>query len=264
MTMEELAALAGVSLSAVSKAFSGSGEVKESTRQKIFDLAKEHGCYYKYIKKDTKNPVIAIICNEVHSLVSQFIPLLQKEIKKRGGNSIIATDNFDSDTRNGFISYFAEHVGVDGIILCNSFGEVCNYNIPVIVIGGTDNRFSSVNITWNRAIEEAILHFMEFGHKKIAYIGEKHTFLKNEIFKQSMEKYGLPINEDFIVLSKKRFEAAGYDGVEFYGAHFRPELYAALLKETGLVCSGWHTGLAALENDFKQTVERNLAVGNWK
>ena len=54
----------------------------------------------------------------------------------------------------------------------------------------------------------------------------------------------------------------GYTGVEFYGTHFQPELYAALLKETGLVCAGWHTPIEALENDFETTLRRNLAVGN--
>ena len=55
---------------------------------------------------------------------------------------------------------------------------------------------------------------------------------------------------------------AGYDGVEFYGDEYMNEFYAALLKQTGLVCSGWHTGLDALENDFEKVVARNIAVGN--
>lgn len=60
----------------------------------------------------------------------------------------------------------------------------------------------------------------------------------------------------------KTIKAAGYTGVEFFGTHFKPEFYRALLAETGLVCAGWHTGLEALENDFEGVVERNLAVGN--
>ena len=58
MTMEELAIEAGVSLSAVSKAFSGSREVNEETRQRIFDIAKKNGCYYKYVKKSLKNMIL--------------------------------------------------------------------------------------------------------------------------------------------------------------------------------------------------------------
>lgn len=55
----------------------------------------------------------------------------------------------------------------------------------------------------------------------------------------------------------------GYTGVEFYGSHFKNDLYAALLKETGLVCAGWHTLIDSLEGDaFEETVARNLAVGS--
>ena len=55
---------------------------------------------------------------------------------------------------------------------------------------------------------------------------------------------------------------AGYTGVEFYGTHFHPEFYAALLRETGLVCAGWHTPIEALEDDFENTLHRNLVVGS--
>lgn len=61
----------------------------------------------------------------------------------------------------------------------------------------------------------------------------------------------------------KKVKEMGYTGVEFYGGHFKNEFYASLLKETGLVCAGWHTPIDALEGDaFEKTVERNLAVGN--
>lgn len=56
----------------------------------------------------------------------------------------------------------------------------------------------------------------------------------------------------------------GYSAVEFAGnAEFCPEFYAALLKETNLVCCGWHTPWAALQADkFEETVKLNQAVGN--
>ena len=50
------------------------------------------------------------------------------------------------------------------------------------------------------------------------------------------------------------------DWFEVY--RIQPDLYAALLKETGLVCAGWHTGIDALEQNFEETLRRNLAVGN--
>lgn len=60
----------------------------------------------------------------------------------------------------------------------------------------------------------------------------------------------------------KLIKDAGYDGVELYGNAFSPEFYASLLKESGLVCAGWHTGFNDLMTDFDNVVRRNLAVGN--
>ena len=62
----------------------------------------------------------------------------------------------------------------------------------------------------------------------------------------------------------KAVKAMGYEGVEFAGnPQYRPEFYAALLKESGLVCCGWHTGWGQVQPEtIDATIELNLAVGN--
>ena len=79
----------------------------------------------------------------------------------------------------------------------------------------------------------------------------------------ALQAYSLRrIYEDNPLRALKLIREAGYDGVELYGTHFQTELYPALLREAGLVCAGWHTGIDALEQDFDNTLRRNLAVGN--
>ena len=51
MTMRELAALANVSVSTVSKAFHDAEDVSEETKVHIFEVAKKYGCFGKYYKK---------------------------------------------------------------------------------------------------------------------------------------------------------------------------------------------------------------------
>ena len=67
MTMKILAKLSGVSVSTVSKAFSGSKEISAHQREHIFQTAKENGCYEKYYKPRFEKPVIAVICPEFQS-----------------------------------------------------------------------------------------------------------------------------------------------------------------------------------------------------
>ena len=52
MTMRELARLANVSVSTVSKAFGGAEDVSEETRDRIFLIAKQNGCKF-YASSDS-------------------------------------------------------------------------------------------------------------------------------------------------------------------------------------------------------------------
>lgn len=62
----------------------------------------------------------------------------------------------------------------------------------------------------------------------------------------------------------KAVKAMGYEGVEFAGdPRHTPAEYAAMLKEAGLVCCGWHTGFHRVqEATLADTVALNRAVGN--
>ena len=65
ITLSQLAKLAHVSVSTVSKAFSMSEEVNEQTREEVFRIAKEYGCFKKYYKAKYPKTVIAVICPEL-------------------------------------------------------------------------------------------------------------------------------------------------------------------------------------------------------
>ena len=62
----------------------------------------------------------------------------------------------------------------------------------------------------------------------------------------------------------KALKEMGYEGVEFAGApQFSGEFYASLLKESGLVCCGWHTPWDSVQPDkIAETIKLNQAVGN--
>ena len=95
MTMKELAALANVSLSTVSKAFHDAEDISAGTKELIFDIAKKHGCYGKYYKGKYAKTVVAIICPELESAYyNAYVEKLQKLIKKKGSVSKDETQSF--------------------------------------------------------------------------------------------------------------------------------------------------------------------------
>ena len=67
MTMRELAKLANVSVSTVSKAFHDAEDISEETRNLVFETAKQYGCFGKFYKVKFPKQVIAFICPELGS-----------------------------------------------------------------------------------------------------------------------------------------------------------------------------------------------------
>jgi len=214
MTMKKLAELAGVSVSTVSKAFSGSKEVSVEKKEEIFRIAREQGCYDKYWKGVYERPVIAVIYPEFQSrYYAEQLALLGTEIKKRDGIMLSCCTDFDEKQAEALISYLTEYAKVDGIIVHGS-PKGKKYSIPVISVCGNEEE-SMIWLSNQNAIEEAVCHFIENGHTKLAYIGEAFTKNKMRLMQQAMKKHKVEIYEQYMYESGKRFEEAGYEGMNY-------------------------------------------------
>ena len=67
--------------------------------------------------------------------------------------------------------------------------------------------------------------------------------------------------EENPLAAMRTVKAAGYQGVEFYGQHYKADLYAALLKECDLVCSGRVRGNLMVQNQVTLN-DRAVIAGN--
>ena len=210
MTMAQLAALAGVSVSTVSKAFSGSLEISEEKREHIFEIARREGCYDKYCKNPYSRSVIAVICPEFKSrLYSEQLSLLESEIKKRDATMIVSCTDFDHEREDELLTFFSEYSKVDGIIIYGLHSDK-QYSIPIVSLSETQSNCDSVCVSHENAVYEAIKHFKEYGHRDIAFIGEPLTVSKHDTFREAMQKNKLTVNDEYIVEGRGRFEFAGY------------------------------------------------------
>ena len=213
MNMAKLAALCGVSVSTVSKAFSKSTEISDEKREHIFRIAKENGCYDKYCKNIYKEKVVAVICPEFKSgIYAEQLSIIEQEIKKYGAVTIASCTDFDDGRRCELMRYFTEFAKVDGIISLDTLCEDKKYSVPVVALGEYKNVHSIV-LSMENAVDEAIGHFKENGHTRIAFLGEKLTSSKKRLFIKYMQKHKLVINDSYIIDGQGRFGEAGYDAM---------------------------------------------------
>lgn len=211
MTMRELAALANVSVSTVSKAFHDAEDVSEETKVHIFEVAKKYGCFGKYYKGKYDKQVIAIVCPELGSAYySAYVQRLQKLIEKSGGIALVSTNNFKSDNQQELMDYYASYLKADGIFVIGLKTPLKKgYSIPIVaLLGDTHSTFDSIQVDLAPPIKEAVAYLDALGHKRIAFAGEKLTTGKKRNFLEATE--GLGGRYD-IVQSEYRFEKAGED-----------------------------------------------------
>ena len=220
MTLAKLAELAGVSVGSVSKAFRGSPEISRETRERIFNLAKEHGCFDKYYKVPRHRPIIALLVPEPESeYYGNEIGILERALFLRGADTVIAFTRFSPEKESRLFRIFAYEMKVDGFIIWSSGKLIKNpYKIPIVSLSGEedipDNNADVVNVNSEAAVLELAETLKNYGHTKVGFIGEKLTLGKEKKLKKAMRKTGLPIHDNYFIRSDERFAEAGIDGIK--------------------------------------------------
>lgn len=204
MTLSGIAKLAHVSVSTVSKAFSMSPEIHPETREMIFAIAKEQGCFKKYYKAKYPKYVIAILCPEFK--YSEAISAAQQRLAELGCEISVASTNFSPKTEMDLLHYYDRYTAVDGILVIDShtdFGDT--YSLPIVAVSSAPHAKLSVQIDRSSAIAELIDYFRQKEATPIAFIGEPLS--SGWCFTQSCP-------EGRVHLAQSRFEKGGYEGME--------------------------------------------------
>lgn len=217
MTLTELAALANVSQSTVSKAFSNAKDISEETREYIFRLAREHNCYEKFHKGNYFKKIIAVICPEIKSeTYHRLATYLETLLADMGATMVLSLSHFDSDTEKALYYYHAHYQKVDGIIIiesCTTLKE--DSNVPTVRIGAFSQQgHNNLDSLSQNATNDAIKYLIDMGHHKIGFIGEKLATNRLERFRTAMKKWFLPIRDEYIIVSEERFETGGHRCME--------------------------------------------------
>ena len=218
MTLSKLARLANVSLSVVSKAFSGKGDVSDAMREHVFAVAKEHGCFNKFYHARYDKPVVAVIIPEaISKFYIHYIETLKKDMEENGYTMLLSISNFDNALCDELIRYYAEHSKVDGLIVLEYDKLPENSHTAFVCLsGGVSTNGSFVFYDEKKGVRESLERLKAFGHTRIAYIGEPLVPNKATVLRAEMKELGMEINEEMFYVSRLRFERAGIDGVKAF------------------------------------------------
>ena len=220
MTLSKLAERAGVSVSTVSKAFSGANEISTAVRERIFAIAKEEGCFDKYYKAPRSHPMVALLAPEPESMrYSREMGLLERAFNAHGVDTLIAFTRFDPEKEEQLFRELVYGMKVDGVVLLGAGRKIKNPDEhPFVVIGGgareaCPENADTVVIDLDEGFDVLAETLKKYGHKSVGFLGEGKTRSSEMRLKNAMRRVGLPIHERFFFTSLHRFEAAGEEGM---------------------------------------------------
>lgn len=242
MTISEIARLAGVSTSTVSRVFSHHPNIREDVRDRVFQVAREHG-YRPRLTSRQKNVVIITPYNSdypVHSCVDMLLMALTRELPTRGFRiEILPHDNLARLAGIQFCGAVA--IGAEP----GDFREWSERFAPPLVI--VDRRAEQlpsevycVRSDEGQGMDLAIGHLAERGCRKIGCIihgdpGTGNADARYEAIVKALKKRGLPFQDNLIYFSGP--------GTERY-----VDLIGKLLRQQvdALFCPGGNAGIVSL------------------
>jgi LacI family transcriptional regulator len=176
--MKKVAEDAGVAVSTVSRALSGSDRVKEKTRVKVLEAANRLNYQPNVLAKGLKLGYTNTIALMVPSIENQIFPIIARGVediaRKDGFTVILCNTDEDMKVEKEYITKLKTR-WIDGFIVASMLPDsdhiraLCAENFPVVLVCRYyDEMISAVAIDNYRAAYDAVAYLIKTGHQRIA------------------------------------------------------------------------------------------------
>lgn len=214
VTIKDLSAYCGLSISTISKALNNYTDVSDKTRERVQHAARELGYYPNSLARALKTNrtynigVLFVDENEsglTHNYFSAVLDSFKTEVEKRGYDITFINHNIG---RNAMT--YLEHCryrNVDGVcVACVDFFspeviELVKSGLPIVSIDHIFNNKSCIVSENSNGMRALVHHVYRHGHRKIAYIhGPQSSVSDSRIssFYHAMDELGLYVDDHYI------------------------------------------------------------------
>lgn len=204
LTIVDIAKMAGVGPTTVSRYFNG-GNLKKETREKIKKIVEEYNYTpntFAKALKGTDSKIIGVIVPCLHSYVSSnTLKYIDQNLKENNYETLIMNADFDEEKQLDYIRKLAR-MNVDGIILLPTTmsksyeSTIKSIDVPVVLLGQEGEYTYSVEYNDFNAARDLANFVLASGHRKIAYLGVGEEdiavgYYRKLGFMTTLEKYNL-------------------------------------------------------------------------
>lgn len=230
ITIKDIARLAGVSHTTVSRALNDKSRIRSETKEKILSIARELKYQPNFVARSlvikrtkTIGLVITTIANPFYNELAQGIEATARAL---GYNIVLCSTQSDLSTEEQYIDMLRSK-GVDGIL----FTSAHLHDPNIVALAEEDFPIVLVNRrTYEAMVREkvdyvgvdnvlggflAVEHLIKLGHERIGLIGgssESSVGLERlEGGRRALQRYGIEENPTYL-LEGDFLKSSGYDG----------------------------------------------------
>lgn len=267
-TIKDVAKLAGVSTSTVSRTLSNRVFVEEETRQKVLKAVKELNYRPSIMAKALREGRSYTLALSVPDINSLFYPMLMKSVEKyaaeHGYFLLLCNNNEDVEQEKRNVEMLSMR-GVDGILCMSVKDDVSHLvqlseerKLPVVLVNrDLTEHLSCITINHRQGGYLMMKYLLDMGHRQIAALFSdfENQRCRERFFgcKQAMEEYGISNYKKFFVYDVMSIEEAHNCTLELLN---RPERPTAFFASMDVLALGIYQGIAELG----LTIPRDISV----
>ncbi len=253
MGIKDIARIAGVSISTVSRVLNGTKPVSPELEEKVRKAIEQESYVPNQMARSMvlqKTNLIGLILPKVSVSFHQKLFYILESILEKEGYKVIVCHIKDDDTSE--ISYLnlLKQKEVDGLILCHeSYSDRINSYLnasttPVVqcAIHIPELKWPSYHIDAEQAVYDGISHLISLGHEKIGFIcgdaiNDAGSDPQIQGYRRALEAAGLTFNSDYVLPGSFSFQS-GKDVTEklLTGS---PEITAAFYVSDEMAVGGY-------------------------
>ncbi len=225
----DIARLAGVSKTTVSRVLNNSADVKEETRIKVLNAIEQINYVPSQVARSLvsrKSGVIGVIYNVFNaSVYLNLANFLEKFATQYNYNVVFCSTNDDYNAKLRYVQYFTSGAA-DGLILFGSDSrdseivqKIVDSKYPLVVIENyfNDIEVNDIIIDNFTGAKKAVQYLIDLGHTKIAHItgniSHKVASERLDGYKAALEENGIAYNEDYVIFTDAG-ERSGSEAIE--------------------------------------------------
>jgi DNA-binding LacI/PurR family transcriptional regulator len=238
VTMRDIARLAGVSQSTVSRILNGTPvaiQISDKTRERVLAAAKEYGFRPNPMARALRGAPTMLLGAIVRDITNPFfasvIDVIAQSARERGYSVVLGHARARADEALELAAVL-EARNCDSILLIGDFWEqplliedLEKDDTPVVALwhGSYSNSFHSVGVDNEAGIRQALDHLTELGHTRIAFVGGQPPGGKpfgdirdrEEAYRSYNTEAGRSIPREYVQHVENTFEAsqAALDGL---------------------------------------------------